>query len=94
MYISYPLSRSNQPVYPLQACFGVPVKSCAEGVARRRAALEERTSRIKDSKHTHFILGFDRLPPLSEKGCVCVCVCVCMCVNACMCVNVCMCVCV
>ena len=78
----------------MQACFGVPVKDCEEGVKWKRAALEERTSRIKDNKHTHFILGFDCSPSLSEKVCVCVCVCGGggICVSVCQCVSVCLCV--
>lgn len=47
--------------------FVVPVKSKEEGVERSRAALDERSSRIKDNKQTHLVLGFDLTPPLSEK---------------------------
>ena len=35
---------------------------------RIRAAQTERTSRIRDNKQTHLVLGFDSLPPLSEKA--------------------------
>ena len=53
---------------------------------RVREALQERSSRIRDSKQTHIVLGFDSAPQLSEKvstsfvtltasECVC-CVCV------------------
>ena len=51
-----------------------------------REALEERNSRISDSKQTHIVLGFHSVPKLSEKVsrnsplhlsrlCLCYCVC-------------------
>ena len=47
--------------------FVTPMKSKEEGVERTRAAMDERSSRIKDNKQTHLVLGFDQTPPLSEK---------------------------
>ena len=47
--------------------FTVPLKDTQECITKRRNALDERRSRIGDSKQTHFFLGFDDSKPLSEK---------------------------
>ncbi len=77
-------SRSNKAAnttfsfFGPQAMYGVPVKSRAEGIQRKRAALTERSSRITDNKGTHFILGFDQPPALSEKVRIIICGIVCV----------------
>ncbi|CAI8041472.1 Putative calmodulin-like protein 2 [Geodia barretti] len=47
--------------------FGVPLKSEEEARERVREARQERNSRIRDSKLTHIVLGFNSVPKLSEK---------------------------
>jgi hypothetical protein len=49
------------------AQFGAPLKSEEEARERVREAFQERNSRIRDSKQTHIVLGFDSVPKLSEK---------------------------
>ena len=43
------------------------MKSEEEARERVREAVMERSSRIRDSKQTHIVLGFDSAPKLSEK---------------------------
>jgi Ca2+-binding EF-hand superfamily protein len=61
----------HPPTGPLlsenMAQFAAPLKSDTEAMERMEAAQSERDSRIKDSKHTHIVLGFHSTPRLSEK---------------------------